>query len=144
MKVLVVSDERTTANSIAEVLRRNGHHVLPIYRAIEAVEHAEALVFDIAILGMSGDFLARALRELMPHCKVVRCMERCWAGLYESLDAEFAYLAMDKKRGRPVKRASQPRHTFKVEELLKQLDEIKVQIAVDAHFGSQWKVSPLP
>lgn len=147
MRILVVSDGRATTDSIAEALRRNGHQALPLYNAIEAVEHSEELAFDVAILGLpcwrSEDSLARALRESMPRCKVVRCVERKWAGLYRALDAEFGYLAMDKKRGRPVKRASQPRHTFKTEELLEQLDEIRVQKILDSQFGSQWNVSPM-
>jgi hypothetical protein len=155
MRILVINEERTIADSIAEALRRNGHNVLPL-NAIDAVEHAEHLAFDVAIFGLTlgptWDALARALREAMPNCKVVRCVERRWAGLLAALDAESGYLAMDLKRGRPaVKRTSpptnpgrlQPTYTFKVEELLEQLDEIRVQKALDAQFGSQWNVSPL-
>jgi hypothetical protein len=88
MKVLVVHEERTTANAISEVLRRNGHHTLPLYDAFEAVEHAEALNFDVAILGTmraTEVALGKTLRESMPRCKVVRCLERKWAGLYRAL-----------------------------------------------------------
>jgi hypothetical protein len=68
-----------------------------------------------------------------------------------ALDAEFGYLAMDRKPRRAVKRASQHKpaggspltYTFNVEELLEKLDEIRVQKVVDAHFGSQWNVSPM-
>jgi DNA-binding NtrC family response regulator len=91
MKILVVNDERAAANSIAEALRRNGHQTLPLYDAIEAVEHAEHFAFDVAILGTprssTWDALASAIRELMPHCKVIRCVERRWAGLMRALDA---------------------------------------------------------
>jgi hypothetical protein len=147
MRVLVISDERPTADSFAEALRQSGHQVLALYSAIEAVEHAEELAFDVAILGTpwwpSGESLAKTLRKLMPSCKVVRCAERRWAEFVSALDAEFNCLAMDKKRGRPVKRASQPRHTFKADELLEQLDEIRVQKVLDSQFGSQWNVTPL-
>jgi hypothetical protein len=113
MRILVINEERTTADSLAEVLRRNGHQALPLYNAIEGVEHAEHLAFDVAVLGTTWgsiwDALARALREAMPGCKVIRSVERRWAGLLAALDAEFGYLAMDLKRGRrPVKRASPP------------------------------------
>jgi DNA-binding response OmpR family regulator len=75
MKVLVVNDERNTANSIAELLRRNGHHALPLSSAIEAVEHAEVLTFDVALVErkLNNSFLELGdyLQKLMPRCRLV-------------------------------------------------------------------------
>jgi hypothetical protein len=155
MKVLVVHDERPTAISIAEALHRNGHPALPICSAVEALEHAEYMSFDVAVLGLWGPSevpLGRLLRELMPHCKVIRCVGRCIAGIMRALDAEFEYLAMDLNRRNVARNTSNPTnprghrpiHTFKVKELLDQLEEIRVQRAVDSPYGSQWKVSDFP
>jgi DNA-binding NtrC family response regulator len=75
MKILVVNDERAAANSVAEILRRDDHEALPLYDTIEAVEHAEHLSFDAALVtirqGTSFFELGECLQKLMPRCRLI-------------------------------------------------------------------------
>lgn len=77
MNILVVSDEQTTSNSIAEILHRNGYQALPLYSAVEAVEHAEKLAFDVVLVTgkLNGSFLELGdyLKKLMPRCRLIFC-----------------------------------------------------------------------
>jgi DNA-binding NtrC family response regulator len=125
MKILVVDDERAAANSIAEVLRRNGHQALPLYNAVEAVEHAEHLTFDVALitrrLGQSFLDLGGHLQKLMPRCKMIFVLNPgiLWFAqglLKRGLVKEFDYLP----------------ESFKTEDLLKKLEEISVQELQDS------------
>jgi DNA-binding NtrC family response regulator len=101
MKVLVVHDERTTADSIAEVLGRNGHHVLPLYSAVEALEDAEHLTFDVALIrlrtGPSVFDLGDWLRECMPRCKVILVVSLRVMAIAEALRGDFEYLPVSFK-----------------------------------------------
>jgi DNA-binding NtrC family response regulator len=124
MKVLVVSDERTTANSLAEVLRRNGHHVLPLYSAIEAVEHAEELAFDVALvvgkLNRSFLELGDYLQKLMPRCRLIFVLDPFIIPFAQGfaergLMSEFEYLP----------------EPFETEDLLKKLGEIVPQRSLE-------------
>ena len=117
MKVLVVHDERTTANSIAETLHRNGHHALPLHSAVEAVEHAEELTFDVALITRRPEHsfmdLGDHLLRLMPQCKIIFALspDILWFAqglLKRGVVTEFEYLP----------------ESFKTEELLKRLGEI--------------------
>lgn len=117
MKLLVVHDERAVANSIAELLYRNGHHALPVYNAIDAVEHAEHLPFDVALvtgkLNRSFFELGDYLQKLMPRCKLIFALDPFIIPFAQGfakrgLMNEFEYLP----------------DSFKTEDLLKKLGEI--------------------
>lgn len=129
MKVLVVSDERATANSIAEVLRLNAHHVLPLSDAIEAIEHAEELAFDVALIARSrgrsflelGDYL----QELMPRCRLIFVLDPFIIPFAQGfakrgLMNEFEYLP----------------ESFKTDDLLRKLEEIPSQETLDSPLRS--------
>jgi CheY-like chemotaxis protein len=63
----VVDDNRDAADSVAELLRSNGHRVQRAYTAGEALDLLQGASFDAAILDiglpdMSGYALARAIR----------------------------------------------------------------------------------
>ena len=120
MKILVVHDERATANSIAEVLRRNGHHVLPLCNTVEAVEHAECLTFDAALItrrqGTSFFELGDYLHKLMPRCKLIFVVnpDILWfaQGVVDrGMVGDFGFLP----------------EGFKIEDLLKRLGEIALE-----------------
>ena len=120
MKVLVVNDERATADSLAEILHRNGHHVLPLYDAVEAMDLAEHLTFDVALiarkLGQSFLDLGDGLQKMMPRCNIVFVLDPgiIWFArglLKHGLVKEFEYLP----------------ESFKTEDLLKKLGEIASQ-----------------
>jgi hypothetical protein len=76
MKILVVNDEGTAGNPIAEILHRNRHHVLPLCDLLEAAEHAEHLTFDAAVIttgrvGASFVEIGTYFQTLMPRCKLI-------------------------------------------------------------------------
>jgi len=127
MKVLVVNDERATANSIAEILDQNGHNALPLCKAVEAVEHAEKLTFDVALIGlmMTGVDLADRLRELMPRCTIVLVFGEPTLGIAKRLRSDFNYLS----------------ESFKTDDLLKKLREIAAQCGL-AHEEMVFSDSP--
>jgi DNA-binding NtrC family response regulator len=120
MKVLVVDDERAAANSIAEALCRSGHHVLPLYSAIEAVEHAEHLTFDVALIRLNTGpcltDLGDQLRKLMPRSKMILVFGEPVLGIARELRNDFDYLPK----------------SFKTKDLLKKLEEISVQELQDS------------
>ncbi len=101
MKVLVINDERATADSLAEILHRNGHHVLPLYDAVEAMDLAEHLTFDVALiarkLGQSFLDLGDGLQKMMPRCNIIFVLDPgiIWFAqglLKHGLVKEFEYL----------------------------------------------------
>jgi DNA-binding response OmpR family regulator len=74
--VLVVDDESVIADTVAEILKRNGYAAMTAYDGEEALEMAlisppELLVTDVALPGMSGIELALAVRHIFPDCKVL-------------------------------------------------------------------------
>jgi len=75
LRILVVDDERTIANYIAELLSENGYHVLPLYTPEDALEHSNHFHFDLAVVGiimpgLNGLGLADRLRRIIPDCRI--------------------------------------------------------------------------
>jgi CheY-like chemotaxis protein len=71
-RVLIVDDNRDTAQGMARLLTRAGHKVELAHDGVEALERAreaqpEAVVLDIGLPGMDGFEVARRLRE-EPSC----------------------------------------------------------------------------
>jgi len=67
-KILVVDDNRDAADSLAAILRVEGHDARAAYSGAEAVRLAEAMkpdavLLDIQMPEMSGYDVARALRD---------------------------------------------------------------------------------
>jgi CheY-like chemotaxis protein len=74
--VLVVDDESLIADTVAEILSRNGYAPTTAYDAEGALEMAlltppELLIADVVLPGMSGIELAIKLRHIYPDCKVL-------------------------------------------------------------------------
>ena len=75
-KVLVVDDERVTADSCVTLLQVWGHEAEAAYSAEDAISKATALdpdvvLMDIAIPDMNGFDLANELRRYCPTAKFV-------------------------------------------------------------------------
>jgi two-component system, chemotaxis family, CheB/CheR fusion protein len=67
-KILVVDDNRDAADSLAAILRFEGHEARAAYSGAEAVQAAEEMKPDVVLLDiqmpeMSGYDVARALRD---------------------------------------------------------------------------------
>ncbi len=74
--VLVVDDESVIAETLAEILNRNGYAAIPAYDGEEALETAllmppELLLTDVMLPGMSGIELAIKVKRIFPDCKVL-------------------------------------------------------------------------
>jgi len=74
--VLVVDDESVIAETLSEILSRNGYTAMTAYDANSALEIAlltppELLVTDVVLPGMSGIELAITIRRIFPDCNVL-------------------------------------------------------------------------
>jgi DNA-binding NtrC family response regulator len=96
MRILVINEERTVADSLAEVLHLNGHHVLPLYDAIEAVEHAEHMAFDVALITIRPQHsifhLGNSLQTMMPRCKLIFVVSSDMLWFWQGLVERFGFL----------------------------------------------------
>jgi DNA-binding NtrC family response regulator len=123
MKVLVVHDERAAANSIAEILYRNGHGSLPLYSLVDVIEHAEELAFDVALItrrpNQSFLDLGDYLQKLMPQCKIIF-----------ALGPDILWLAQGLLKRGIVKEFEYLPGSFKTADLLQKLAEIESQCAL--------------
>jgi DNA-binding response OmpR family regulator len=68
LRILIADDDRDTANTLALVLRDEGHEVHTALRGDEVVDacrllRPEVVIMDINMPGMSGYAVARELRE---------------------------------------------------------------------------------
>jgi len=74
--ILVVDDESAIADTLTEILSRNGYAAMTAYDGPSALEIAlltppELLIADVALPGMSGIELAITIRRIFPDCKVL-------------------------------------------------------------------------
>ena len=73
--VMVVDDEQVIANTLAMILSRSVN-AMAFYDGASALKAAQGIVPDVLLTdvvmpGMSGVELAIAMREVVPHCKVL-------------------------------------------------------------------------
>lgn len=76
MRVLVVDDEVSIADSLAEILRLRGHDAHSVYSGESAVDsladfEPEVLVADVIMGGMNGIELANHVASRIPDCRVI-------------------------------------------------------------------------
>jgi DNA-binding response OmpR family regulator len=76
LRVLVVDDERSIADTLAAILDMNGFAAVPIYSGDVAVENAresglDVLICDIILDGANGIEVAMRIREFCPTCKII-------------------------------------------------------------------------
>jgi DNA-binding response OmpR family regulator len=74
--VLVVDDESVIADTLVEILNRNGYAATAAYNAEEAMETAlvtppELLITDVVLPEMNGIELAITVRRVFPDCKIL-------------------------------------------------------------------------
>lgn len=74
--VMVVDDESSIADTLAEILSRNGYRCVTAYDADSAIETAllrppEMLITDVVLPGMNGIDLAIHIRRIFPDCKII-------------------------------------------------------------------------
>jgi len=71
MKILVVDDERPTADQIADLLRKHEHCTLSLYSPADALKHLRHIWFDLVILDMRSAELAERILEAFLHPEVL-------------------------------------------------------------------------
>lgn len=76
LKIIVVDDEPIIADTLANILNGEGHNALAFSRGETAVRLAEAmrpdlLVTDVVMPGMDGIQTAKAIRKLVPACRII-------------------------------------------------------------------------
>jgi two-component system OmpR family response regulator len=87
LRVLAVDDDRDTAETLAMILRLDGHEVRIALSGSEAVESArreppDVVLLDLGLPGMDGYVVARRLAQNLPKAPLViavsgwRCDER--------------------------------------------------------------------
>jgi PAS domain S-box-containing protein len=68
LRVLVVDDQRESADALSQLLRMQGHEAEPVYEGVQALEKArdqrpDLVLLDLGMPGMDGFDVARRLRE---------------------------------------------------------------------------------
>jgi DNA-binding NtrC family response regulator len=76
MRVLVVDDERSIADSLALILNQSGYEARAAYSGESAVKSAaewlpHVLISDVVMSGMTGIEASIAVLKLLPSCKVI-------------------------------------------------------------------------
>lgn len=76
LKVLVVDDEILIADSVAEILNRNGYDATALYGGAEAIRHVEEecpdiVVADVIMPDLDGVRLAIAIQACCPRARIV-------------------------------------------------------------------------
>src|ERR1700733_12961895 len=74
--VMVVDDESSIADTLAEILSRSGYAAVTAYDGDSALETAlltppEMLITDVVLPGMTGIELAISVRRIFPDCKII-------------------------------------------------------------------------
>jgi DNA-binding response OmpR family regulator len=74
--VMVVDDESSIADTLAEILSRSGYAAVTAYDGDGALETAllmppEMLITDVVLPGMSGIDLAITVKRIFPDCKII-------------------------------------------------------------------------
>lgn len=74
--VMIVDDESSIADTLAEILSRSGYAAVAAYDADSALETAllnppEMLITDVVLPGTNGIDLAIHMRRIFPDCKII-------------------------------------------------------------------------
>jgi CheY-like chemotaxis protein len=115
-RILVVDDERIIADTIVQILNRNGFIAEPAYSGKEAIEKArlhcpELVLSDVLMPHVDGVEAAIAIRELCPDTRIV---------LFSGQAATVEILARARERGHSFELLPKPIHPT---QLIKHLRE---------------------
>lgn len=119
--VMVVDDEIIIADTLTEILSRNGYAAVAAYDGDEALETAlltppEMLIADVMLPGMNGIELAVTIQRTFPDCKIL---------LFSGRAVTTALLAPAERAGYHFSLLSKPVHPdvllAKVSESLRQV-----------------------
>ena len=74
--ILVVDDESAIADTLTQILCRNGYRAMAAYDGTEALEAAlltppELLIADVILPGMNGIELGITIKRIFPDCKIL-------------------------------------------------------------------------
>lgn len=86
MKIIVVDDEPIIADTLANILNGEGHNALAFSKGEPAIRLAEVmqpdlLVSDVVMPEMDGIETAKAIRKLVPGCRII-----LFSGQAQSID----------------------------------------------------------
>lgn len=115
-RILVVDDEKLIADTIVQILNRNGFIAEAAYSGAEAIEKAarhcpELVLSDVLMPEVDGIEAAIAIRELCPETRIV---------LFSGQSATVEILARARQRGHTFELLPKPIHPA---ELIKRLRE---------------------
>jgi CheY-like chemotaxis protein len=84
LRVLIVDDERTLADTLALIVNMSGHDSLAVYTGLEAVDamqtfNPDVVLSDVTMPGLNGFELARHLAKNFPACKMLLMSGIDWA-----------------------------------------------------------------
>jgi two-component system, chemotaxis family, CheB/CheR fusion protein len=76
MRILVVDDDRDTADSMAILLQMHGHEVAAAYNGLSALleasnRHPDVVLLDLGMPAMDGYELAKSLRHRIPEAVLI-------------------------------------------------------------------------
>lgn len=114
-KILVVDDEKLIADTISEILKRAGFHVVTAYDGWEALQSAgrfrpDYLLSDVLMPQMNGVELAVAIQKMHPAAKILLFSGQ--AGISE-------ILLSGQQQGLKYELIAKPIHPLKLIEILK-------------------------
>jgi CheY-like chemotaxis protein len=109
-RILVVDDEAIIADTIVQILNRNGFQAEAVYGGLEAVEVArqfqpEIILSDVLMPHLDGVEASIAIRELFPCTRVV---------LFSGQSATVEILARARARGYDFELLPKPIHPTKL------------------------------
>jgi hypothetical protein len=98
-RILVVDEDRQTANYIAGLLQMFGYHALPLYSLSDVLENVGWLAFNLALVGCAppphcGDRVQLTLAEILPDCKVVSLCLQNTVGEINFNGSDFDYFSL--------------------------------------------------
>lgn len=114
-KILVVDDEKLIADTISEILKRAGFHVVTAYDGWEALQSAgrfrpDYLLSDVLMPQMNGVELAVAIQKMHPAAKILLFSGQ--AGISE-------ILLSGQQQGLKYELIAKPIHPLRLIEILK-------------------------
>src|SRR5256885_8619269 len=76
IKVMIVDDESSVADTAARVLGMFGYECYAVYNAADALACAESfspdvVISDVIMKGMNGVELCREIRHILPRCRIL-------------------------------------------------------------------------